>query len=231
MQEKEQKADCCAVIVAAGTSSRMGFSKQEVPVLGIPALEYCLYAFEKAPRVGAIVVVCPTGKQEFYEKWLLPKSHKPLLIIQGGDTRQQSAQKGVEASPDYPLVAVHDGARILITPQEIQHAISDAEKYGASALAVPVKDTIKIVDESGLVLGTPQRNTLWAVQTPQVFRRKQYLEFLKEADGEDTDDCQLFEKAGEKVHLCRGSYTNFKLTTPEDLEFAEVILKKREENR
>jgi 2-C-methyl-D-erythritol 4-phosphate cytidylyltransferase len=231
LQEKEQKADCCAVIVAAGTSSRMGFSKQEVPVLGIPALEYCLSAFEKVPRVGAIVVVCPIGKQKFYEKWLLPKFHKPLFIIQGGSTRQQSAQKGVEASPDYPLVAVHDGARILITPQEIEHVISDAEKYGASALAMPVKDTIKMVDEKGFVLKTPQRDTLWAVQTPQVFGRKQYLELLKKADGDDTDDCQLFEKAGEKVHLCRGNYTNFKLTTPEDLEFAEVILKKREENR
>lgn len=231
MQEKEQKADCCAVIVAAGASSRMGFSKQEVPVLEIPALEYCLSAFEKVSRVGAIVVVCPIGKQEFYEKWLLPKFHKPLFIIQGGSTRQQSAQRGVEASPDYPLVAVHDGARILITPQEIEHVISDAEKYGASALAMPVKDTIKMVDEKGFVLKTPQRDALWAVQTPQVFGRKQYLELLKKADGDDTDDCQLFEKAGEKVHLCRGSYTNFKLTTPEDLEFAEVILKKREENR
>ncbi len=130
------------------------------------------------------------------------------------------------------LVAVHDGARPLVRPEEIDACVADARQWGASALAVPVKDTIKLADGSGFIASTPDRNLLWAVQTPQVFQRELYEDAMHraEAEGVDyTDDCQLLEHVGVKVHLCRGSYENLKLTTRDDIVSAEAILRRREE--
>ncbi|MCH3971565.1 MAG: HAD-IA family hydrolase [Oscillospiraceae bacterium] len=221
---------CCAVIVAAGASTRMGRPKQEIPLLGVPALAYTLRAFEKAVCVQRTVLVCPPGQQAHYQA-LAVRHHcaeKLAAVVPGGKTRQQSAAAGAAAAGACDYLAVHDGARVLAAPEEINLAVKDAARYGASALAVPVKDTIKVTDAHGIVTKTPERSALWAVQTPQVFDAQRYRSLLSAAAGDFTDDCQLFERAGLPVHLCRGSYTNFKLTTPEDIPAAEAVLRRRE---
>ena len=216
--------NCCAIIVAAGESTRMalGFSKQFVPLCGVPAIVHTLFAFDAAEMIQSVIVVCrqedmPEMK-DFIEKY---KIRKVIFIVEGGATRQQSVAAGVKAAPeDAAFFAIHDGARSLITAEEID----------ASALAVPAKDTIKITGKDNYVLSTPERSTLWAVQTPQVFERKLYFNAMEQArkDRADyTDDCQLVEHIGVKVHLCRGTYTNLKLTTQNDVYTAEAIVRGR----
>ena len=127
------------------------------------------------------------------------------------------------------MVAIHDGARPLVKPEFIETAIKDARVFGGAALGVPVKDTIKLV-EDGLIVDTPQRSKLYITQTPQVFKRHVYFEgidFSLEHDLDFTDDCQLVEALGHKVYMTLSDYTNIKITTPEDIEIAEVLLKTR----
>jgi len=222
---------CCALILAAGASTRMGVPKQEIPLLGVPALVYTLRAFEQADSIQRIVLVCPP-KQETHYRELADHWHctgKLAAVVPGGATRQQSAAAGAAAAGECDFLAVQDGARVLTLPGEIDCVVEDARKYGASALAVPVKDTIKVISADGFVTDTPERSTLWSVQTPQVFCMEKYCSLLTAAQGDFTDDCQLFERAGVPVHLCRGSYTNLKLTTPEDIPAAEAILRAREQ--
>ncbi|HCA72401.1 MAG TPA: 2-C-methyl-D-erythritol 4-phosphate cytidylyltransferase [Ruminococcaceae bacterium] len=224
-----KRSFCCAMLLAAGKSTRMGMPKQEIPLLGVPALIYTLRAFEQAESVGRTVLVCPAGQEEHFrrlaEKWNC--AGKLEAVVAGGETRQQSAAAGAASAGNCHLLAVHDGARVLITPEEINLAVKDAAENGASALAVPVKNTIKVINSDGFVTETPERSSLWAVQTPQVFDAQQYRNLLAAADGDFTDDCQIFERAGVPVHLCRGSYANLKLTTPEDVPTVEAILQKR----
>lgn len=147
-------------------------------------------------------------------------------------TPQQSVAAGVRSAPDDTrYFVIHDGARAMITPDEINAVAEDGILYSASSLAVPVKDTIKIVNEQGFVVSTPKRSELWAVQTPQVFEKKLYLKALEQAEmtGSDyTDDCQLVEQLGIRVHICLGEYTNLKLTTADDIALSETIIKQRE---
>ncbi len=229
------KSNCCGIIVAAGNSTRMalGFSKQFLLLCGIPAIVRTLSAFDAASRIDSVVVVCRgediSELQEYIQKYNIKKV---MAVVSGGSTRQQSVAAGILAAPgETAYFAIHDGARALITPEEIDGAVEDGIRFGASALAVPVKDTIKLVDEEGFVSSTPQRSALWAVQTPQVFERGIYLAAMAQAekDGADyTDDCQLAEKSGARVHLCQGKYTNLKLTTGDDIILAETIIKNRE---
>jgi 2-C-methyl-D-erythritol 4-phosphate cytidylyltransferase len=227
---------CCAVIVAAGASSRMNLkiSKQFFPLLGVPAVARTISSFEAAREIKSIVIVCRPEDREQME--IVARgcgAEKIAAIVPGGDTRQQSASAGAKAVPEgTEWLAVHDGARPLVRPEEIDACVADARQCGASALAVPVKDTIKLADGSGFIASTPRRDLLWAVQTPQVFRRELYEDAMRRAETEGmdyTDDCQLLEHAGVKVHLCRGSYENIKLTTQDDIIAAEAILRRREE--
>lgn len=151
---------------------------------------------------------------------------KPLTITEGGKERQDSVSNGAALCGDAEYIAVHDAARPFITPEEIETVCADAEKYGAATLAVPVKDTIKVAAADGTVCATPERSTLRAIQTPQVFRLSLYKEALclaKNAGKQYTDDCQLIEAAGGKVYLTPGDYKNIKITTPEDLLVAEAF--------
>jgi len=226
--------NCCAILVAAGSSTRMSScssSKQFIPLLGIPAIAHTLTAFEAAQLIQEIVVVCRLeDKKEMLS--IIHQYHikKVSMLVPGGKTRQQSVAAGIlAASAQAAYFAIHDGARPLIQPQAIDAVVQDAFLHKASALGTPVKDTIKIIDENGFVVSTPNRSSLWAVQTPQVFERELYNRAMKQAEeqaADYTDDCQLMEHIGVKVHLCLGEYTNLKLTTQEDTAFAEVILKK-----
>lgn len=231
----EQAACVCAIIVAAGSSSRMGgkIPKQLMELCGKPLLSYTLQAFESSVRINHVVLVCREEDTGEIQK-IAAEFPKVTKIVPGGKTRQQSVKAGVLAAGEAELIAIHDGARPLVTPEEIDRVVEDCEHWGASSLAIPAVDTIKEVDSQEQVTATPERSRLRAVQTPQVFWRKEYLDAMEKAerDGKDfTDDCQLMEYVGRIVHLCMGSRRNSKITTPEDLVLAESFLREEKEHR
>lgn len=217
-----------AVIAAAGSSSRMGGrDKLAEPLDGIPVILRTLAAVEAVPEIREIVVVTREDRVEEYRR-LLGQCSRLRAVVLGGSTRQESVRNGVRAlSPDCTLAAIHDGARPLVTPEVFARCIEAARSCGAATAAVPVKDTIKLADEAGQVLDTPDRSRLWAVQTPQIFDRERYLRAAEEAERRGlscTDDCQLFEAMGWEVQLVMGDYRNLKLTTPEDFLAAGAYL-------
>lgn len=217
-----------AVIAAAGSSSRMGGrDKLAEPLDGIPVILRTLAAVEAVPEIREIVVVTREDRVEEYRR-LLGQCSRLRAVVPGGSTRQESVRNGVRAlSPDCTLAAIHDGARPLVTPEVFARCIEAARSCGAATAAVPVKDTIKLVDEAGRVLDTPDRSRLWAVQTPQIFDRERYLRAAEEAERRGlscTDDCKLFEAMGWEVQLVMGDYRNLKLTTPEDFLAAGAYL-------
>ena len=217
-----------AILVAAGSSARMksgGASKTMMEIGGEPVLSRTLRAFESAACISKIVIVARACDFDAIQKASAFVT-KPLTITEGGKERQDSVSNGAALCGDAEYIAVHDAARPFITPEEIETVCSDAEKYGAATLAVPVKDTIKVAAADGTVCATPERSTLRAIQTPQVFRLSLYKEALclaKNAGKQYTDDCQLIEAAGGKVYLTPGDYKNIKITTPEDLLVAEAF--------
>lgn len=217
-----------AILVAAGSSARMksgGASKTMMEIGGEPVLSRTLRAFEHAACISKIVIVARTCDFDAIQKASAFVT-KPLTITEGGKERQDSVSNGAALCGDAEYIAVHDAARPFITPEEIETVCADAEKYGAATLAVPVKDTIKVAAADGTVCATPERSTLRAIQTPQVFRLSLYKEALclaKNAGKQYTDDCQLIEAAGGKVYLTPGDYKNIKITTPEDLLVAEAF--------
>ena len=217
-----------AVIAAAGSSSRMGGrDKLAEPLDGIPVILRTLAAVEAVPEIREIVVVTREDRVEEYRR-LLGQCSRLRAVVPGGSTRQESVRNGVRALlPDCTLAAIHDGARPLVTPEVFARCIEAARSCGAATAAVPVKDTIKLADEAGRVLDTPDRSRLWAVQTPQIFDRERYLRAAEEAERRGlscTDDCQLFEAMGWEVQLVMGDFRNLKLTTPEDFLAAGAYL-------
>ena len=217
-----------AVIVAAGNSTRMqagGVSKLMMTVGGEPVLRRTLRAFDAAACISEIVVVA--RESDFADvRQAAAGIGKPLRITTGGRDRQASVANGVSLCIEADFVAIHDGARPFVTPALIERVCADAVRFGAASLAVPVKDTIKAVDDAGFVQSTPDRTALRAVQTPQVFERALYARALARAAqmGKSyTDDCQLVEAAGGTVFLTPGDYSNIKITTPEDLLVAEAF--------
>lgn len=224
----EEQGKIGVVIAAAGSSSRMGGrDKLTEPLGGIPVILRTLAAVEAVPEVDEIVVVTREERVEEYRQ-LLGQCSRLLAVVPGGSTRQESVQNGVRAlSSDCRLAAIHDGARPLVTPEVFARCIEAARSCGAATAAVPVKDTIKLADERGRVVDTPDRSRLWAVQTPQIFDRDEYLRAAAEAERRGlfcTDDCQLFEAMGREVQLVLGDYRNLKLTTPEDFLAAGAYL-------
>ena len=222
-----------AVLVAAGSSTRMGFDKLSFDLGGETVLHRSIHAFEQDPLVTEIVLVA--GKNRAFVEQQAADCTKPVQIVTGGTTRAESAKNGVLAAAG-ELVAVHDAARPFVSQAVITAALEAAARCGAAAsvfggatLGVPVKDTIKaaargngkIVPDACLVYTTPDRSTLYAVQTPQCFDRAEYLAALEELDAEKarlvTDDCSLFELTGRAVQLTQGDYANYKITTREDL--------------
>lgn len=213
-----------AIIVAGGSSSRMkGTDKLMCEVGGIPVIIRTIRAFDILPEVGEIIVV--TGRDNFDKIRLLCEKSgivNQIRFAEGGATRRQSAENGFRAS-SCPLVAVHDGARPFVTAEIIRRTAQAAEKSGAAIAAVPVKDTIKLVKNGEIEL-TPDRNVLYAAQTPQIFTREVYENALKYGENA-TDDASMAEAAGVRVTVCEGSYENIKITTPEDLHIAEMLAK------
>lgn len=224
-----------AVIVAAGNSTRMGGKRSKVleALGGRPVLWYSLTAFSACREIAEIVVVCrEEDLPEFrtvMERFQAGADRLPdISLVTGGAERQDSVRRGVEAlSAELEYIVIHDGARPMVTPEVIRRVCADAVKCGAATAAVPCKDTCKLGTE--FVEETPPREKLYAVQTPQAFRRDMYLYALDRAEMDGrvyTDDCQLIEAAGGRVRLSEGDYRNIKLTTPEDLLIARAFLEK-----
>ncbi|MCL6479179.1 MAG: 2-C-methyl-D-erythritol 4-phosphate cytidylyltransferase [Peptococcaceae bacterium] len=222
-----------AVVAAAGQSTRMGGAdKQMLPLAGIPVLVRSLQALEKVPQVEGIVLVVPPDKlQQFREitvKWNIKKT---TAVVPGGVNRQQSVLFGLLAVPfECAVVLVHDGARPLVTVKEIEDLIPAAVEYGAATLAVPVKDTVKEAGPDGFVVRTPDRKNLWLTLTPQGFCFDVLMQAHRLAADRRavyTDDASLVEALGHRVKIVRGSYSNIKITTAEDLQVAEALLNLR----
>lgn len=217
-----------AVLVAAGSSTRMGFDKLSFDLGGETVLERSVRAFDECPEVDELVIV--TGASSENAQRAAARCKKPVRLVKGGSTRAESARSGVAAAHGR-LVAVHDAARPFVSQSVIADTIAAAARCGAAAPAVPVKDTIKQASD-GLVSATLDRSQLYAVQTPQVFETSLIKAALTKAleDGVAlTDDCAAVERLGLGVALTQGSYVNLKITTPEDLAAAEALMEWREE--
>ena len=220
-----------AVIPAAGTSSRYNPQKNKLleEIKGIPVIIHTLRVISSVNEIDEIVI--PTSKKliekisDLIKEYEIPKIKK---IILGGRTRQESVFIGLKEfesdKPDWALI--HDAARPLVSPEIISSSIMTAVKKRASIVAVPVKDTIKKIDgATGEIIETVERQNLWNVQTPQVFKYSDILGVHEGFNGENlTDDSALMEKAGFKVFVCEGSYKNIKITTREDLEIAKNLM-------
>ena len=218
-----------AIIAAAGSASRMnGINKQTALLCGIPVLARSMILLEKCESVAEIIV---SAKREdfdlisgYADKYGITKFK---CCAEGGKTRQESVINAlVHISRETDLIAVHDGARPLADPANIERCMKDASIFGGAVLGVPVKDTLKTVS-GGLIVDTPDRSKLYITQTPQIFKKKPYFEgvnFAKEHELDFTDDCQLAEAVGVKINMTNSDYKNIKITTPEDLSIAEAIL-------
>ena len=215
--------------MAAGTGSRMKAGKNKVflPLCGKPMLVHTVEAFEKSNLVDGIIVVTGNGDIDECKEILLGCS-KVLSVIPGGETRQESSFLGVSAA-ESEFVLIHDGARALITPEEIDKVAETVIKTGSGAVGVPCVDTMKMCID-GRIESTVDREKLFKVYTPQGFNREKLLMLHIKAKDEGvsvTDDCGLYEWAGETVTAVNGSPLNIKLTTPEDILIAEAVLKYR----
>jgi 2-C-methyl-D-erythritol 4-phosphate cytidylyltransferase len=220
-----------AVVVAAGRGKRMGAAENKVflPLAGKPILLHTLDAFERCRFVETVVVVAAAPEVVRVEQLVRDaRLAKVASVVAGGAERQDSVEAGLVALPTEGVL-VHDAARPLVQPAQIEAVCRAAETHGAAALAVPVKDTIKVAQD-GMIVSTPDRSSLLAVQTPQAFGRLALLEahrLAKEAGVAATDDAMLFERLGRKVAAVPGHDSNLKITTPEDLLFAELIVQQR----
>lgn len=218
-----------AIIVAAGNSTRMGMgrSKQFIELNGEPVIKHTLRAFENCEVIDSVVIVCrEQDENEIKDIINSARFSKVKALVYGGDTRDVSVKNGVRACDERTThFAIHDGARPLVCDEDIKAVVGEAVKCKAAALGTLVTDTIKVVDGDNVIVSTPDRSTLRAVQTPQVFEKNLYLKALSEGSNKGiTDDCQLVESIDEIVKIVIGSEKNIKLTTQNDILIAESFL-------
>ena len=230
IREKIGRPYCAAIIVAAGASTRMAGTNKILTVLeNLPVICRTVDVFDKCSMIDEIVVVTQKELLEKVSRYL--KAYEKMrMVVAGGETRTDSVMAGLAAVSDRAqLVAVHDGARPLVTGEVICRTVIKAKKFAAAAPAVRVKDTIKVASD-GSVEATPDRSTLYAVQTPQVFDRDLLAAALLNAREKGlsvTDDCSAVEALGMPVQLTDGDEENLKITTPLDLDLAALILRRR----
>ncbi len=218
-----------ALVLAAGRSQRMqGIDKTFASILGKPLILHTICVFLDCPEIRRVVLVLPESNIEKACALLegLDNSGK-LTLCAGGERRQDSATKGLDALGPCGWVAVHDGARPCLSPDILQNALADARLYGSAVVAVPVTDTVKRADSDTFISATVPREGLWAVQTPQVFPFAVLQRAYREVSENVTDDASMVEHLGVKIKLTPGSPTNLKVTNPEDLKLAEMILASR----
>ncbi len=215
-----------ALILGAGSGTRMKSEKSKMllELMGKTVIERSVQAFLEVPEVDEIIVAGREQDIDIYKELL---DDEKVTFVIGGATRQQSVQNAVETIDEADYLLIHDGARPFIKVKDIRAALQAAKEYGAAAVGVPVKDTIKVIDKDNFVVNTPDRATLVAVQTPQVFPFEAYKAALEKAmqdNKEFTDDCGIYEYSGGKIKMVEGEYTNIKITTPDDIAVGENIL-------
>lgn len=221
-----------AIIACGGSSTRMnGTNKQLCEIGGVPVCVRSMLIFENIDEVTEIIV--SAREEDISQIEALAQKYgvkKFKQAVKGGETRQKSVFAAfMQTDKSTRYIAVHDGARPFADPEIIKKCIRDASVFGGAALGVPVKDTIKTVS-GGLIVDTPDRSSLYAVQTPQIFRRDVYVKgvnFALDHELDFTDDCQLAEAVGVKVCVTHSDYSNIKITTPEDIFIGEAILKSK----
>jgi 2-C-methyl-D-erythritol 4-phosphate cytidylyltransferase len=223
-----------AIIVAAGSSRRMGFDKLTASVAGKPVIKHTVDAFEHAPSVAEILIVTRVDRLREFEK-LVGKRTKVREVIAGGEHRQDSVRAGLQhLNPETKYVAVHDAARPLVTPEQIERVFAECQQHGAAALAEPASDTLKRADKNLQVTGSVDRNQLFIMQTPQVFERKLLEEAYAAVLAKKlriTDEVSAVEHLGRKVVLVPNEDSNFKITYERDLPLAEFLLRQRLESK
>ena len=220
------------VIVAAGTGSRMnmGINKQFIKLEGKEIIAYTIEKFYNNSNIEDIVVVVKEDESEFFKKEILDKyNFKNVKIANGGKERQDSVYNGLKLLDEKcDVVLIHDGARPFVSDKIIDKSIEEAKEHKAIVVGVPVKDTIKVIDNDKNIVDTPNRSVLWAVQTPQTFDYNILIDAYKDAFKNKfygTDDAMLVERIGYKVKMLEGSYNNIKITTQEDLNIGSQILR------
>ncbi|MEK7389531.1 MAG: 2-C-methyl-D-erythritol 4-phosphate cytidylyltransferase [Elusimicrobiota bacterium] len=221
-------ARAAAIIVSGGAGTRMGRAKQFLPLAGSTVAELAASCFSQMSEIESVVLVLsPQALKEHGARL----SRGKVKVVAAGPTRMGSVRNGFSSLPSgVDLVAVHDGARSMVTADIVRATLAEALRSGAAVAAVPVKDTLKVVDAGGRVVReTPDRSLYWAAQTPQTYRYdvlKEALERFRD-DSDATDESQLVERCGVKVTIVESSYENFKITTPEDMTMAEAVLEAR----
>lgn len=229
------KPICTAVIVAAGKGKRMGteISKQFLPLGGKEILAHTVKKFEKAEKIRDIILV--TGEDSLQDVQEMAQEYgweKIRVIVAGGKERQDSVWNGLqEVSEDTEIVLIHDGVRPFVTEDILNRSIETALEMGGCVAGVPAKDTIKVCNRENIAVATPDRSTLWQIQTPQTFRRERIIKAYEQAKADGfvgTDDASLAEHSGYPVKVIMGSYRNIKITTKEDLLIGEAFLKEEQ---
>ena len=220
------------VIVAAGTGSRMnmGINKQFIKLEGKEIIAYTIEKFYNNSNIEDIVVVVKEDESEFFKKEILDKyNFKNVKIAYGGKERQDSVYNGLKLLDEKcDVVLIHDGARPFVSDKIIDKSIEEAKEHKAIVVGVPVKDTIKVIDNDKNIVDTPNRSVIWAVQTPQTLDYYILIDAYKDAFKNKfygTDDAMLVERIGYKVKMLEGSYNNIKITTQEDLNIGSQILR------
>ena len=234
--KSEKKYFTSAVILAAGSSTRMGGeSKQFIVLNGIPVVAHTVLAFDGSDHIDEIVLVCKKDEMNLYDGFVTEYNlQKPFYVVEGGATRQESARKGCDAvSSKSKYIAIHDAARCLITANMIKDVCQGAYRCDGAILAVKAVDTVKIGTKNGYIESTPERKYTWQAQTPQVFKTNAFRAatyVARDEDVEGTDDASLLEHIGIPVRLIEGSRENIKVTEPLDIKIAKAILDSRAEN-
>ena len=232
LKKKEKPPVCSAVIVAAGSSQRMGSDKLMKKLGAMPVLARTILAFENCPLVDEIIIVTRRDRlEEIADLCHNNGLHKVRQVVSGGATRSESALAGVSAvRHGARYIAIHDGARPLVSQELIERTIYAAQKYRAAAPAIPSTDTLKAIDDKGFAVATVDRESIRRVQTPQVFEADLIKGALTKAAASGlcpTDDCAAMDMMGVKTFLVEGEPANIKITTPEDLVTAEAIVNAR----
>ncbi len=236
MENITGRKPCTAIVLSAGQGKRMGSTvqKQYIELQGRPIVYYAMETFQQSDLIDQIVMVVGKGQEEYCRKEIVEKYGltKVTQIVEGGAERYHSVHNGLKKVVHEGYVFIHDGARPFVTEEILERVYRAVCDYPACVVGMPVKDTIKIVDEDGFTKETPNRNYVWQVQTPQVFSapliRDAYHKIISSGEVGITDDAMVVEKiCNMKSRLVEGSYENIKITTPGDLEIAEVFLKRR----
>ncbi len=224
-----------AIVLSAGKGSRMhsDIEKQYMELNGRPVLYYSLKAFEDFASIEKVIIVASKEREDYIRRKILEKYglKKVYAIVEGGKERYDSVANGIAAAGECDYIFIHDGARPILTQSLLSDLLEAVKKDHAVVPAAPVKDTIKVCDENGVVVSTPNRSTLWAVQTPQVFDAEliseAYRRLYIQKPENITDDAMVAEATmGAKIRVVTASSANLKITTPEDLDFAEILVKK-----